>query len=161
MIGKRFNILTLFTILLLSPAISQAQPAPEVDAEAAEILAALATFQTGEKAAHGVYTQFLRSHDQVPSATAKQAPKAINKAPDRLTKEYRGVVGAKARATSQRIDVYDGPKGKGYVVTFKTEKGGSVWIKRVNVGPETYRDTKGWLETSPIANDTGTTAVTR
>jgi hypothetical protein len=41
-----------------------------------------------------------------------------------------------------RIDVYDGPKGKGYVLSASIAYGTDVYTMSRNVGPETWRDTK-------------------
>lgn len=39
-----------------------------------------------------------------------------------------------------RVDVYDGPNGKGYIVTFEARFNGQLWQRAFNSGPEKYRD---------------------
>lgn len=43
------------------------------------------------------------------------------------------------------VDVYDGPKGKGYQVVFEAVRGGRTWRKVVNDGPEEWRE-QDWAE---------------
>lgn len=43
------------------------------------------------------------------------------------------------------IDVYDGPSGKGYVINYEFNKGGTLIRKALNVGPEEWRE-KDWEE---------------
>jgi hypothetical protein len=45
-----------------------------------------------------------------------------------------------------QIDVYRAPGGWGYVVGgTATDIGGVVWTRSVNSGPETWRDSGGWV----------------
>lgn len=43
------------------------------------------------------------------------------------------------------VDVYEGPQGIGYVVTYEIDKGGVLFYKAINKGPETYRE-QDWTE---------------
>ena len=40
---------------------------------------------------------------------------------------------------STRVDVYDGPKGKGYVIVYSFMDGDTLWQKGINFGPEIER----------------------
>ena len=50
---------------------------------------------------------------------------------------------------SYRIDVYDGPSGKGYVLIIQTEEDGKMYQKSINVGSETYRG-RDWTYIPPL-----------
>jgi len=57
--------------------------------------------------------------------------------------------GANALASSipcqVRIDVYDGPKGKGWTMTVRFTKDGRTYARTWNTGPETWRD-RDWAD---------------
>ena len=46
------------------------------------------------------------------------------------------------------VDVYDGPKGKGFVVNYETKRKGIVFRKAINLGPEEGRE-QDWAEVVP------------
>lgn len=46
------------------------------------------------------------------------------------------------------VDFYDGPSGRGYVVNGYVLLNGVSYRRSINVGPETYRTTDGWIEIS-------------
>jgi hypothetical protein len=43
------------------------------------------------------------------------------------------------------VDIYEGPKGKGFQVTYEAKRSGTPFRKVVNVGPEAYRE-MDWTE---------------
>ena len=43
------------------------------------------------------------------------------------------------------VDVYEGPKGIGYVVNYEVQRGGKPWQKAINYGPEDWRE-QDWTE---------------
>jgi len=47
------------------------------------------------------------------------------------------------------VDVYDGPKGKGYVIRYETTRAGKLVRKAVNFGPETWRE-QDWEEVKDV-----------
>lgn len=49
-----------------------------------------------------------------------------------------------------RIDVYDGPAGKGYVATVEAKKNGVIYERARNVGPEAFR-TFAWRQKGAAA----------
>ncbi len=43
------------------------------------------------------------------------------------------------------VDVYEGPRGIGFVVNYEVTRAGKLWRKAINYGPEDYRDVD-WAE---------------
>jgi len=43
------------------------------------------------------------------------------------------------------VDVYEGPKGVGYVINYETARGIKLFHKAINYGPEDYRE-QDWTE---------------
>jgi len=103
----------------------------------------------------GKYFQGLPTHASAPVHTDSAFP---TPAPDRLTtkptdqaedwlsqfSEWNGM----AMPSLVRMDVYDGPQGKGYVVTVEAFRGTQRWRRSINVGPETYRG-RAWAPHTP------------
>ncbi len=47
--------------------------------------------------------------------------------------------------TDYWVDVYDGPRGIGWVANYEKVEDGKTYVKRINYGPETERDSD-WTE---------------
>lgn len=47
------------------------------------------------------------------------------------------------------VDVYEGPRGIGYVIHYETKRGQKTFRKSLNIGPETERE-RDWEEISPV-----------
>jgi hypothetical protein len=48
------------------------------------------------------------------------------------------------------VDVYDGPRGRGYVEHYETTRGAATIRKALNHGPETYRE-QNWTEVLEVS----------
>lgn len=138
----------LVLILLLIPATSSA-------ATLAQIKAAIENFrdthgpkivarQEAYAAAHnGRYWQGIITHNTPPDDGASTPADYTRKPTDqaeRWSDIFTGANALPANIPCQiRVDVYDGPLGKGWTVTLSGTKGGNYYWKTWNVGPETWR----------------------
>lgn len=115
----------------------------DIDPYIEKFAADLDSFQEAFKAQYGIYAQMLSPFAAVPADGKADLPTDILKYPtsgvtaDAVWK----VTGLEAFPASIRIDVYDGPRGKGYVLVFDTKFNGQLFTKSINVGPEAYRTT--------------------
>jgi hypothetical protein len=49
-----------------------------------------------------------------------------------------------------RVDIYDGPKGKGFVIIFTRKINDNLFEQyRINYGSEIYRNTERWIQFNP------------
>lgn len=109
----------------------------------------IANYQGAYVLGHGRYFQGLWSHGDAPDEAGQPGP------PDRLTArptdQLEGFgalwndihVGQGNLPFRFRVDTYDGPGGKGYVVTVQVRRLGELYERVVNVGPEGWRES-GW-----------------
>lgn len=138
----------LFLLLLGSvrPVQAQVVITDTIDAEIALITPQIATFQASyilQAGKGSQYYQMLWSHTTLPAdGTVKTADNLDAKPTDRpddgtllwqtikstdLTSNYR-----------IRIDTYDGPSGKGYIVIYQVEISKGLWQRSINVGPDKH-----------------------
>ena len=50
------------------------------------------------------------------------------------------------------VDVYDGPRGQGFVVNYEAVRNGVLFRKAVNIGPETERE-QDWTECEKMSKE--------
>ena len=113
--------------------------------------------QNAYLAAHGIYWQGLQSHGTLPDDGVETAPDLTNKPTDQLERWLDFFQGYSIPATwpiAVRIDVYDGPLGKGWTVCLRFTKNGATWERVWNFGPETSRE-KAWVEITSAAAPQG------
>ena len=94
---------------------------------------------------NGKFWQGLETHSK-PPADGQLAPAdklETEAAPGEGTWAEENVIPASA-PFSVKLDEYDGPRGAGYVATFRVEVAGEFYQKRMNHGPEVERATQGW-----------------
>ena len=94
------------------------------------------------------------SHSQPPADGALVLPDLLYSFPtDQIGKSAQAQWDAAKLPVSLdarvRVDVYDGPQGKGFVVIVQSQLNGATWQRSINYGPETYRD-QGWTELKPL-----------
>lgn len=125
------------------------EPPPGLQAKAdqmlADLQAALAGVQTSYLASKGRYWQGLSTPATVPADGTELAPD-LTRRPTDQTETWTGA-GVALPATvpvAVRVDVYDGPAGWGYVVAGLLTIGSRQYERRINVGPESYRQTNSW-----------------
>lgn len=92
----------------------------------------------------GQYYQTLVSHSVVPADGAALAPDKLAAGPTDQTEKLTDFW-ADAKLSAQIpyafwTDVYDGPEGRGYVLTVQVQLGAERWERSVNAGPERWRD---------------------
>lgn len=95
----------------------------------------------------GKYFQGLRVHDILPSEGNETVPDRSKKPTDQIESwEDAGITLPSTMPLSVRVDVYNGLQGWGFVVIGELEVGNKVWRRAINVGPESYRNTDGWIK---------------
>lgn len=121
-----------------------AQIRSTIDAQLAGIWTKIQARQAVRFANTGNYAQFLWSHTAAPADGVEAAPDGTAK-PTNEAAGWQAVLAdlLPTMAFRLRIDVYDGPSGKGYVATAQVKFGNQVWERAQNSGPETWR-TRGW-----------------
>lgn len=154
---RAFLVFLLFLAFALRPGpASYAQtdkPDPLLAQLEADFLAywpKLAQFQADFASLHGgKYYQALDSHATPPADGKLETPDKLQTGPTDQA-EKADLLWAVAElpsklAYSVRIDTYDGPQGRGYVVTLTADVGGRLWVRHFNTGPEGWRD-QPWAE---------------
>ncbi len=106
------------------------------------------TFEADYYRSRGRYYQMLWSHTDTPDTTlltARTAPDNLVTRPTDQTETAVDLWTATRLPLDTpyrfRVDVYEGPRGHGYVITLQTEVNRQIWQKSINYGPETYRNT--------------------
>lgn len=108
--------------------------------------AVIATDEAGRQISRGKYFQGLRTHNILPADGNKIAPDKTKKPADQGENWADiGIVLPSSMELAVQVDVYEGPRGWGYVVIGIIEIAKKVWRKAINVGPEDYRNSD-WQE---------------
>jgi len=121
----------------------------EADAYRAEISSQIQAFQHDYFINNRRYWQGLETTSKMPKDGEKEI---IN--PVKGTTDYAeqwsdtGIVMPQDASFSTRVDVYEGPKGWGYVITTSFIDGEVLWEKSENFGPETHKD-HDWIMLKP------------
>lgn len=98
----------------------------------------LRRLQTGAILNRGAMVQLAPTHNRPPSAA--QPPNVMARVPSEIISWYdAGINLPAAMRTRVRVDVYDGPQGRGYVIIAELEQNGSIFARAINVGPEERR----------------------
>lgn len=108
-------------------------------AKAGEIVAKQAAYL----AAHGRYWQGLCTHSVIPEDGEELPPDRAAEKPFYQAESWLDLGGLPETTMSAlRIDTYDGPHGKGFVVVSEVMIDGQLWSRSINFGPETFRDSE-------------------
>ena len=94
------------------------------------------------------YWQALESHAEAPADGVDKDPDRLDRSPHYHPDTWDDValptVKALMRASLIKIHIYHGPQGHGFIAAFcvkwSTAPHRGIWEKKVNVGPESYRD---------------------
>lgn len=131
----------------------QASPAqPQIDTSAT--LAGIDALEAAYYASNGRYWQGLDTHTIPPGSDTPDMPNNVMSAPTDqpeswlIALPFISLVDQVGYST--RVDVYNGPGGWGYVVTFSTIMDGVLYVQSVNRGPDAYKDTGGWVPTGEV-----------
>lgn len=101
---------------------------------------AIGQAQVDYRARYGRYWQAAPTHAQPPAADAVIAPDPLAQVGDDPAWIDLGIGLPADLAISLRVDVYDGPRGQGYVLlAWVRDPRGGVWERAVNTGPESWR----------------------
>lgn len=104
-------------------------------------------YQSSYLIANNRYYQALWSHTTTPSALT--LANNLTSHPSYQAETAQALFTAANISTTLpmriRIDWYDGPSGKGYVLTIEVVACGVTKMRSINVGPEPYRD-RAWTE---------------
>ena len=115
-----------------------------VDTELSAHQPRLTTFQESYLAATGRYFQALASHSSAPADGNVAVPDRLTAGPTDQAETcafmWQQLALAGALNYSTRVDVYDGPQGKGYLHTVSVILSGQLWERTLNTGPEAYRE---------------------
>lgn len=101
---------------------------------------------------HG-YLQALWSHSAPPADGALVAPDLLISKPTDQAESFFDLWSAVIITDGKvpvrlRIDVYDGPSGKGYVIVVESIIAGSTYTRSINTGSEKWRE-QDWIEVKP------------
>jgi hypothetical protein len=121
----------------------------DLDRHITPILIRISQFQTAYYDQHGRFAQVLPLFANAPSEGIAALPDRLTDIP---TSGVRGsdlwaFVNLAAFPANIRIDVYDGPQGKGFVVTLEARFNNQLYTTSINSGPEGYR-ANGWVVVS-------------
>lgn len=141
--------LALMLILTVSVAYAQEPNPPQldyIDAQLAVFLPRLETFQNDYYYNNGQYYQALQSHTAPPAGVVPADVTSHPTDQDAILATLWDFAGLPDETNwSLQIDTYNGPSGPGYVLTVKTDVNGSIWIKSINYGPDTYRSADWYM----------------
>jgi hypothetical protein len=119
-----------------------------IDAEISPILVVIAQEQTAYYLSHGRYFQGLSTHSEPPSDGLASTAELANSKPTDQAESWLDWLKQKMPTTlpyAMRIDVYDGPRGHGYTITFQVVIEGINYTRQEHVGPESDRIPEtGW-----------------
>jgi hypothetical protein len=120
-----------------------------IDSRMAGLLPQIAARQALYRAGRGRYWQGLETHAGVPEDGAQAAPDRLTAHPTDQPEDWAGGAMGPLPATlpmTLAVDVYDGPRGQGYVVRAQVRIAGQLWRRTFApaVGAETGRATSGW-----------------
>lgn len=135
--------------LVLLPGQDVADVPADIDTFVDASLPGMARWQSDYYATFGQYAQVLWMYAIAPADGKAELPTLLDVSPtDQTWTRPRAMweyIGLQAFPANWRVDVYDGPAGKGYVVTFETEFDKVRWQRSINIGAETWRDAS-WHE---------------
>jgi len=120
----------------------------EADAYRLAISSQIQAFQDDYFINNGRYWQGLETTSKMPKDGVKEDIQ-IKSTTDYAEKwSDTGIVMPQDASFSTRVDVYEGPKGWGYVITTSFIDGDVLWEKSENFGPETHKD-HDWIMLKP------------
>lgn len=153
--ARAIILLIILAILINFPAeAKQIIITDTIDAEIAVIGPQIATFQGSYilQAGKGAeYYQMLWSHTTLPADGSIKTADNLNAKPtdrpDDGTLLWQTIKSTDQTSNFRiRVDTYDGPKGKGYVVVYQVEITKGIWQRSENVGPEKWREQSWHIE---------------
>ncbi|MCC7360509.1 MAG: hypothetical protein IT317_13590 [Anaerolineales bacterium] len=133
-------------------------PSPEqvkqlVNADLSDFLTKLLTFQTEYFKTHGRFYQALDSHAVPPEDGKLVAPDLLLAGPtdqgEKAAYLWQQLALDAALPYAVRVDVYQGPRGWGYVLTVSATLDKQEWARTINTGPETWRESD-WQAVVPV-----------
>lgn len=111
----------------------------QADKEINDIYLQVSRLQSQRAAADAPLLQLPSTHAGIPPAALKLAPDPGRRVG--LDSWYSNDVDLpEAMSVSVRVDVYQGPRGWGYVLVSVMEYSKVNWIRVTNIGPESWRD---------------------
>lgn len=141
-------------ILLFGVGIARAQTTPDfknIDTVIDAYLPKLQAYEINylDAKGHG-YLQALWSHSAPPADGALVAPDLLISKPTDQAESFFDLWSAVIITDGKvpvrlRIDVYDGPSGKGYVIVVESIIAGSTYTRSINTGGEAWRE-QDWIE---------------
>jgi len=146
----------LFGLLVLGVGIARAQTTTpdfkDIDAVIGTYVPKLQAYEINYLDAKGGrgYMQALWSHSAPPTDGALVAPDLLTSKPTDQAESFSDlwsaiIIDSGEMPVRLRIDVYDGPSGKGYVIVIETIINTRTYTRSINTGGETWRDV-GWTE---------------
>lgn len=110
----------------------------ECDAKATEWLPILDEYTRAHLATEGKFWQGLTSHTVTPADGEEERPDIGAQHPHDQAAEWPPALRTALLPFAATVDVYDGPRGKGYTVTLEVMIEGEPWRRTENHGPETW-----------------------
>ncbi len=126
----------------------------KIDSQIAKVSSDWTVFQATNAVSTFEFYQVLWSHKSTPKDGVDSTADALNDMPtDKPGKTGKAFWDAGKMPSSfsarVRVDVYDGPRGKGYIVILQIDESGTTWERHINYGPETERDLP-WVVIQPV-----------
>ena len=122
----------------------------DIDEFLASHLPAFAAAQEAYLAAHGRYFQALSPVASPPADPDRAAPDYSRRPTDvEEGLDDFGLPFPETLPCALRVDVYDGPAGRGWSMTITADEGGVLWERGYASGPEAAVRSHGWREVPP------------
>jgi len=121
-----------------------------IDTRLAASMTLIETIQNDYFQEHGRYAQALFTHSTAPADESEAAPDQLEQSPTDQDETWNDLASGVMPATMlsrMKVDTYDGPSGKGYIVVLEKIINDDTYVRRINVGPESHHS-QNWEKIS-------------
>lgn len=122
-----------------------------IDTRLAALWPTLKARQDAYCASHGRYFQGLRTHSAMPDEGNNRAADRINSRPTDQAETWSDFgIGSFTESFAVEIDVYDGPRGKGWIARCYVTAAGRTFTRAKGEGPEDHEQPWHEVPASPF-----------